>query len=100
MEHIYSESLPLGVVRSQKFEKTISQLESGDMIIMLTDGVLDALPEGEQEQLLDLMLLGSPIQNPKELAHYILEKVLELGKTPPADDMTVLVAGIWHICYN
>ena len=100
MEHIYSESLPLGVVRSQKFEKTISQLESGDMIIMLTDGVLDALPEGEQEQLLDLMILGSPIQNPKELAHYILEKVLELGKTPPADDMTVLVAGIWHICYN
>lgn len=100
MEHIYSESLPLGVVHSQKIEKECCQLETGDMVIMVTDGVLDALPSGEQEQLLDLMILGSPIQNPKELAHYILEKVLELGKTPPADDMTVLVAGIWHICYN
>ena len=100
MEHVYSESLPLGVVRSQKIEKASCQLTSGDMVIMVTDGVLDALPAGEQEHLLDLMILGSPITNPKEMAHYILEKVLELGKNPPGDDMTVLVAGIWHICYN
>lgn len=100
MEHIYSESLPLGVVRSQKIEKASCQLESGDMVIMVTDGVLDALPAGEQEHLLDLMIMGSTITNPKEMAHYILEKVLELGKNPPGDDMTVLVAGIWHICYN
>lgn len=100
MEHIYSETLPLGVVQNQKIKETICQLESGDLVIMVTDGVLDALPEGEQEQLLDLMILGSPIENPKEMAHYILEKVLELGKQPPEDDMTVLVAGIWQICYN
>lgn len=100
MEHVYSESLPLGVVRSQKIEKASCQLTSGDMVIMVTDGVLDALPAGEQEHLLDLMILGSTITNPKEMAHYILEKVLELGKNPPGDDMTVLVAGIWHICYN
>lgn len=100
MEHIYSESLPLGVVRGQKTEKTLRQLASGDMVIMVTDGVLDALPSGEQEKLLDLMILGSSITNPKEMAHYILEKVLELSGNPPGDDMTVLVAGIWHICYN
>ena len=100
MEHIYSESLPLGVVRGQSIEKISHQLTSGDMIVMVTDGVLDALPAGEQEHLLDLMILGSPITNPKEMAHYILEKVLELGNHPPGDDMTVLVAGIWHICYN
>ena len=100
MEHIYSESLPLGVVRGQKIEKTTHQLSSGDMVVMVTDGVLDALPAGEQEKLLDLMILGSTITNPKEMAHYILEKVLELGGDPPGDDMTVLVAGIWHICYN
>lgn len=100
MEHIYSESLPLGVVRSQKMEKTVCQLESGDLVVMVTDGVLDALPEGEQEQLMDLLIMGSTIENPKEMAHYLLEKVLELGKEPPEDDMTVLVAGIWQICYN
>ncbi|MDD6440917.1 MAG: SpoIIE family protein phosphatase [bacterium] len=100
MEHIYSESLPLGVMRGQKIEKSSHQLSSGDMVVMVTDGVLDALPAGEQQKLLDLMILGSTITNPKEMAHYILEKVLELGGDPPGDDMTVLVAGIWHICYN
>ena len=67
---------------------------------MVTDGVLDALPAGEQEKILDLLIQGTPIENPNELAHYLLEKVLELGKNPPEDDMTVLVAGIWNICYN
>lgn len=100
MEHVYSDSLPLGVLQNQKVEKIACQLEAGDVVVMVTDGVLDALPAGEQEKLLDLLILGSPISNPKEMAHYLLEKVLELSGQPPADDMTVLVAGIWEICYN
>lgn len=100
IEHIYSESLPLGVVQNQKLECVTKELRSGDMVVMVTDGVLDALPAGEQEKILDLLIQGTPIENPNELAHYLLEKVLELGKNPPEDDMTVLVAGIWNICYN
>lgn len=97
MEHVYSESLPLGVVQEQEMETTHRHLENGDMVILVSDGVLDALPDGEEERLLDLMIQGTQIENAKELAHYILEKVLELGKNPPGDDMTVLVAGIWGI---
>ena len=69
-------------------------------MIMVTDGVLDALPSKEAEHLLDLIIMGTTIENPCELAHYILQKVLELSTSDPADDMTVLVAGIWRICYN
>ena len=97
MEHIYSQSLPLGVVQNQEIEKTTHTLQSGDMIVMMTDGVLDALPAGEQERLLDLIILGTTIENPKELAHYILEKVLDLSSTVPQDDMTVLVAALWKV---
>lgn len=100
MEHIYAESLPLGVVQSQEIGRTTKRLESGDLVVMVTDGVTDALPAGEQERLLDLIIQGTPLENPKELAHYILEKVLELGGGEPADDMTVLVAGIWKMCYS
>lgn len=100
VEHIYSDSLPLGVVQNQEIGRTSRKLESGDMIVMVTDGVLDALPAGEQEHLLDLIIGGTTLENPKELAHYILEKVLELGDEEPADDMTVLVAGIWQMCYS
>ena len=100
MEHIYSESLPIGVVPGQEAEEIHRKLESGDMVIMVTDGVLDALPSGEEEHLLDLIIMGTTIENPCEMAHYILQKVLELSSSEPADDMTVLVAGIWQICYN
>lgn len=97
MEHIYSASLPLGVVHKQKTEMSKRKLEPGDMVIMVSDGVLDALPDGKQEELLDLIIKGTAIENPKELSHYILEKVLELSSGGPKDDMTILVAGIWEI---
>ena len=75
-------------------------MESGDVVVMVSDGILDALPAGEQEHLLDLMIGGSPLENPEELANYILDKVLELAAGIAGDDMTVLVAGIWMMCYS
>mgnify|MGYP002233690866 CR=1 FL=1 len=60
---------------------------------MVTDGVLDALPVGEQEAMLGALIGGTTICNPEELAHYILEQVLELSGEIPADDMTVLAVG-------
>ena len=100
VEHIYSNSMPLGVVKSQMPKSEKTKLSPGDMVVMVTDGVLDALPPGKEEQLLDMIIGGTALENPKELAHYILEKVLELGNTEPLDDMTVLVAGIWEMCYT
>lgn len=35
--------------------------------------------------------------NPKELAHHILEQVLEYTQEVPVDDMTVLAIGIWEL---
>lgn len=100
IKHFYSECLPLGVVPRQQIEDIKWKLESGDVVIMMTDGVMDALPSGRQEELLDLLILGTDIENPKELAHYILKNVLELSEERPKDDMTVFVAGIWESCYN
>lgn len=97
IEHVYSQSLPLGVVQKQEVERTTHTLKSGDLIVMMTDGVFDALPAGEQEHLLDLIIQGTAIENPKELAHYVLEKVLDLSSGVPQDDMTVLVAGMWKV---
>ena len=37
-------------------------------------------------------------QNPKEMAHHILEQVLAWTGREPADDMTVIVVGMWEIC--
>ena len=95
VEKISSDSLPVGVVQELEIEKSVRQLEDGDFVVMVTDGVLDALPVGEQEAMLGALIGGTTICNPEELAHYILEQVLELSGEIPADDMTVLAVGIW-----
>lgn len=51
---------------------------------------MDALPVGEQDLLLETIIKGTAISNPKELAHHILQQVLSWTGREPEDDMTVL----------
>ncbi len=97
VEGIRSTSLPLGVVAKLELDKVELELQDGDMLIMVTDGVMDALPVGEQDMLMKMIIEGTSLQNPKELAHHILEQVLECSGEVPLDDMTVLVVGIWSL---
>lgn len=97
VERIKSTSLPMGVMTTLEPDTTEWQLESGDMVIMITDGVMDALPVGEQEILMQMILEGTQIRNPKEIAHHILEQVLACSGELPLDDMTVLVIGMWSL---
>ena len=41
MERITSTSLPLGVVQNLEFDTVTKQLESGDVVVMVTDGVIE-----------------------------------------------------------
>ena len=83
-------------MNSIEIDSVKRQLEDGDFVIMVTDGVLDALPVGEQDVLLETIIQGSAITNPKELAHHVLEQVLNWTGRDPEDDMTVLAVGIWE----
>lgn len=95
VEKISSSTLPIGVLQEIEIESQVRELHSGDYVIMLTDGVLDALPVNEQDTLLTTLIQDSRIVNPKELAHHILGQVLEWSGEVPVDDMTILVVGIW-----
>ena len=97
VEAITSTSLPVGVIRELELEPVERKLESGDYVIMVTDGVMDALPVGEQETLMKKFIQDGDIVNPKELAHHILEQVLAWTEEVPVDDMTVLVIGMWKL---
>ncbi len=97
IECIKSTSLPIGVISNLEIEKKQRTLEEGDLIVMITDGVIDALPAGEQEFLLRMIIEGTKKTNPKEIAQHILEQVMECSGQIPLDDMTVLVAGIWSL---
>lgn len=96
VEHLSSTSLPIGVVHKLEIDSVTRKLSDGDFVIMVTDGVLDALPVGEQDILLETIIQGTAMINPKEMAHHILQQVLNWTGREPEDDMTVLAVGIWE----
>ena len=97
VECIKSTSLPIGVISKLEIDTQEYRLEDGDIVIMVTDGVLDALPVEEQEFLIRMIIEGTNKNNPKEIAQHILEQVLECSGEVPVDDMTVLAVGIWSL---
>lgn len=97
VERLSSATLPIGVLADVEIDTMKRELSSGDFVIMITDGVMDALPPGEQEVLMTAFVEGAVMNNPKELAHHILGQVLEWTGEAPMDDMTVIVIGIWSL---
>ena len=56
MEVVESTSLAAGLVSQTDFDTTTKKLYDGDYLVMMTDGVLDALPGDRTEQMKQLLL--------------------------------------------
>lgn len=97
VEKISSTSLPIGVIQNLEIERISKEMEDGALVVMVTDGVMDALPIGEREALMSTFIGGTSIHNAKELAHHILGQVLEWTGEVPQDDMTIIVVGLWRL---
>ena len=95
VETVSSTSLAVGLVQELDFESTSKKLYDGDYLIMVTDGVLDALPPQREEEVMKELILENTSTAPKELGRTLLERVLSYSGYRAADDMTILVAGIW-----
>ena len=95
VEAISSESLAAGLVQQIDFETASRKLYHGDYLIMMTDGVLDALPMDREEETMKEIIMDVQEETPKEISRGILERVLGYSDYRARDDMTVLVAGMW-----
>ena len=94
VEAISSESLAAGLIQQVDFETSSRKLYHGDYLIMMTDGVLDALlPCGGGDH--ERIIMDIHEETPKEMSRGILERVLGYSDYCARDDMTVLVAGMW-----
>ena len=96
VEAISSTSPALGLVQQAEFESSTKKLYEGDFLIMVTDGVLDALPQEDPEELMKEIILQVNAAAAQELARGILERALAYSGYHAADDMTVLAAGLWR----
>lgn len=96
VDRLSAQSLPLGVFGQIDPEIQTRTLLSGDYVIMLSDGVLEALSEGMGEQMLPEIIGRMDYRNPGEIANQILAYAIGQSRGRIRDDMTVLVTGIWN----
>ena len=94
VEVISSESLAAGLVQQIDFDTASRKLYHGDYLIMMTDGVLDALPLDREEETMKEIIMDVQEENPRDVSRGILERVLGYSDYRARDDMTVLVASV------
>lgn len=92
LEMISCGTLPAGMLQMADYETAERQLLSGDIIIMMTDGVADALTAEQLEEL----ICRVETDNAKEYARRLLEQILIHRQFEVRDDMTVLIGRIWE----
>ena len=93
---VEASSLPAGVIGGSLIDHESVELKDGDYIIMMSDGVLDALPFYDKEKRMKELIEGIEERMPQAIAERILSEVYFYDEKI-ADDMTVLVTGIWKI---
>ena len=79
----------------QNVEKSITteHLSNGDMIILASDGLLDADSKTDIKWL-EKLLAESEITDPQQMAEYLLNKAITISGGRLRDDITILVATI------
>lgn len=94
VEQLEASEVPAGVFHQVEPVLISKKMWEDNWIIMISDGVLDALPGEDKEGMLKEFLESIPRRTPQDMAHRILEFASSFS--PEArDDMTVLTAGIW-----
>lgn len=92
---IKSNSLPVGILEDIEVVTQTRTMETGDILVMVTDGILECCPgTADPDEWLAGILKDLAGLEPQEIADVLLQ-VLDTGlknKSKPADDMTVLVA--------
>ena len=92
-EIINSGCLPLGILDEIKPEVQSKILKNGDMVILVTDGIIDAV---EDENALCNFINNINATNPQVMAELIVEYAMQQQGNLANDDMTVLVGRLWE----
>ncbi|HAT4209038.1 TPA: stage II sporulation protein E [Clostridium perfringens] len=98
VEVINSNTLPFGVLEEPDVDTVEKQVSNGDVIVSISDGVLDVKNDGSFDTTwLIEFLKNTEYRQPKDLSIAILEKAKELSGGKAKDDMTVVVSKVFAI---
>ena len=94
---IDSACLPIGILSSIEIESTTRNLQDGDLVVMVTDGLTQLRRSGgpaTRGDWLARMLQRLDEDDPEIIAYELLSRARELNFNQVEDDMTVLVLKI------
>ena len=96
VEMINSQSLPVGILKDVDFNVYEEYVEDGDIIIMMSDGILEANKDVDNvERWMKEVIGGIDSLNPKTISDTILDVAKKVSSNKAKDDMTVLVTKVW-----
>jgi stage II sporulation protein E len=92
---VSANNLPIGILAEIEIDLLRIQLQPGDTLVMMTDGVMDAPGHaGNKELWMKRMLQEIETEDPQEMADELLDRALRQNPGSIRDDMTVVVARI------
>ena len=93
VEVIRSDSPPAGILSEIDVFSSARALKSGDILVMMTDGILDALPDRHDKEEWIARILGRQEgRDLNELVGILVERAKQAAGGEVDDDVTVLVA--------
>ncbi|MEW9122375.1 MAG: stage II sporulation protein E [Thermotaleaceae bacterium] len=97
VEVIRSTSLPVGILNNIDIESFGKKINSGDLVVMMSDGVVDADKDMEDKENWVMEAIQKiDSKNPQAIADHLLDLAIEKYGERIEDDMTILVTRIWE----
>lgn len=91
LEMIKSTSLPVGVMEEAVCEKCVKKFFDQDLIIMVSDGVLESMIYENKDEYMQDMLNQIDSTEPSDVAEELKNQIIALSGTRLQDDATILV---------
>ncbi len=95
VEAVTASSLPVGMTQLTESCMAQKKLFDGDIVIMMSDGVLESLPGEKKEETMKDLLKKIEEENAGKLAAAVMEKAAEISEGAGKDDRTVMALSIY-----
>ena len=92
VQMVKSNSLPTGIIEGSKIQTFDKDIESGEIMVLCSDGILDSNVEYKNKELwIKYLLEDIETTNTQKIANLILEEAVDNNYGIAKDDMSVLV---------
>ncbi|RXT09015.1 stage II sporulation protein E [Ammoniphilus sp. CFH 90114] len=92
---ITANNLPIGIIEDIEVDVVTEQLKPGDILIMVSDGLLEAPAQIENKEMWFKRIISElKTDDPEEITDILLERVIRSKFGEINDDMTILVSRI------